>query len=114
MTTAKDIGAPLRQASRLTYAIVAIVVLQGLVIIGVLTFDQEITPASVVYIGLAVWFVLAGHLGRTAGVLPNGVRWGILGATHVGYPIWAFWMSRHLVPRSAALVYGRLVNAVGG
>jgi hypothetical protein len=95
-------------------SIAGIVVLQGLLIIGVLTFDQEITPASVVYIGLAVWFVLAGYLGRTAGLLPDGVRWGILGATYVGYPIWAFWMGRHLVPRSTRPAYGRLANTVEG
>jgi len=95
-------------------SIAGIVVLQLLLVIGVLTFEQQIGPVSLVYIGLAAWLVVTGYLGRVAGVLPNGVRWGILGATYVGYPIWAFWMSRHLVPRSAPLVYGRLVNAVEG
>jgi len=95
-------------------SIAGIVFLQLLLVVGVLTFDQQIGSASIVYIGLAAWFVVTGYLGRVAGVLPNGVRWGILGATYVGYPLWAFWMSRHLVPRSAALVYGGLVNAVEG
>jgi hypothetical protein len=95
-------------------SIAGIVVLQLLLVVGVLTFEQQIGPASIVYIGLAVWFVVSGYLGRVAGVLPKGVRWGILGATYVGYPIWAFWMSRRLVPRSAPHVYGRLVNTVEG
>jgi hypothetical protein len=95
-------------------SIAGIVFLQLLLVIGVLTFEQQIGPASIVYVGLAVWFVVSGYLGRVAGVLPNGVRWGILGATYVGYPIWAFWMSRRLVPRSAPPVYGRLVNTVEG
>jgi hypothetical protein len=95
-------------------SIVGMVFLQLLLVIGVLTFDQQIGPTSIVYIGLAVWFVLAGYLGRVAGVLPDGVRWGILGATYVGYPIWAFWMSRNLIPRSTRPVYGRLVNTVEG
>ena len=77
-------------------SIAGIVALQLLLVIGVLTFDQQIGPISLVYIGLAVWFVVTGYLGRVAGVLPNGVRWGILGATYVGYPIWAFRMGRLL------------------
>jgi hypothetical protein len=95
-------------------SIAGIVFLQLLLVIGVLTFEQQIGPASIVYIGLAVWFVVSGYVGRAAGVLPNGVRWGILGATYVGYPIWAFWMSRHLVPRSAPPVHGRLVITTEG
>ena len=91
-------------------SIAGIVVLQGLLVVGVLTFDQQIGPASVVYVGLAAWFVLAGYLGRIAGILPDGVRWGILGATYIGYPFWAFWMSRRLAPRSAPPVSGRLVT----
>ena len=58
--------------------------------------------------------MVTGYLGRVAGVLPNGVRWGILGATYVGYPIWAFWMGRHLLPRSAPAVHGRLVITAEG
>jgi hypothetical protein len=95
-------------------SIAGIVFLQLLLVIGVLTFDQQIGPASIVYVGLAAWFVLTGYLGRATGVLPNGVRWGILGATYVGYPIWAFWMGRHLVPRSAPPVHGRLVITTEG
>jgi hypothetical protein len=95
-------------------SIAGIVFLQLLLVIGVLTFEQQIGSVSIVYIGLAVWFVVSGYLGRSVGVLPNGVRWGILGATYVGYPIWAFWMSRRLVPRSAPPVYGRLANTVEG
>jgi len=95
-------------------SIAGIVFLQLLLVIGVLTFEQQIGSVSVVYVGLAVWFVVSGYSGRVAGVLPNGVRWGILGATYVGYPLWAFWMSRHLVSRSAPPAYGRLVSTVEG
>jgi hypothetical protein len=95
-------------------SIAVIVVLQGLLVIGTLTFEQELTPVSVGYIGLAIWFVLSGYLGRIAGVLPDGVRWGILGATYVGYPIWAFWMSRRLVQRTAPPMPGRLLGTTEG
>jgi hypothetical protein len=95
-------------------SIAGIVFLQLLLVIGALTFEQQIGPVSLVYVGLAVWFVVTGYLGRVAGVLPNGVRWGILGATYIGYPIWAVWMSRHLVSQSAPPVYGWLVSTVEG
>ncbi|PZR65226.1 MAG: hypothetical protein DLM71_00190 [Chloroflexi bacterium] len=36
------------------------------------------------------------------GALPHGVRMGLLAATYIGYPIWAFWLGRHLL-RDAAL-----------
>jgi hypothetical protein len=78
-------------------SIAAIVLLQLLLVIGVLTFEEEIGPASIAYIGLGAWFVLSGYLGRVGSVLPNGVRMGVLGATYVGYPIWAFWMGRRLL-----------------
>jgi hypothetical protein len=83
-------------------SVAGIVFLQLLLVIGVLTFEQQIGPISIVYVGLAVWFVLTGYLGRVAGVLPNGVRWGVLGATYVGYPIWAFWMSQRLAEQALA------------
>jgi hypothetical protein len=72
----------------------AIVVFQFLLVIGVLTFEQEIGPASIAFVALAAWLVMTGYLGRSSGVLPEGLRMGIVGATYIGYPIWAFWMSR--------------------
>jgi len=95
-------------------SIAGIVVLQGLLVIGVLSFEQEMTPVSIVYIGLAIWFVLGGYLARIAGVLPDGLRWGILGASYVGYPVWAFWMSRRLLQRSRQTVPGRLLGTTEG
>ena len=81
-------------------SIAGIVFLQMLLVIGVLTFEQQIGLVSIVYVGLAVWFVVTGYLGRAAGFLPDGVRMGILGATYVGYPVWAFWLSRRLAEQT--------------
>ena len=77
-------------------AIVAIVVLQSLLIFGVLTFEEQVGPVSIALLVLGVWFVLTGYLGSSTGVLPHGVRMGLLAATYVGYPIWAFWLGRRL------------------
>jgi len=92
----------------------AIVLLQGLLVIGTLTFEEQIGPVSIVYLGLAVWFVLTGYLGRTSGILPHGVRMGLLGATYVGYPIWAFWMSGQLLRPVAPPAQPRLVTTAEG
>ncbi len=78
-------------------AITAIVVLQWLLVVGTLTFEAQIGPASIAFLGLASWFVLAGHLGQSTGILPRGVRMGLLAASYVGYPAWALWLSRRLL-----------------
>lgn len=77
-------------------SIVAIVVLQWLLVTDVLTFEDQIGLATVAFLALGVWFVVAGHLGAKAGVLPRGGRMGLLAATYVGYPIWCVWLARRL------------------
>jgi hypothetical protein len=95
-------------------SIAGIAFLQLLLVVGVLTFEQQIGPVSVVDVGLAVWFVVTGYLGRVGGVLPNGVRWGVLGATYIGYPFWAFRMGRLLRQGSARPEHDRTIVATEG
>ncbi len=75
----------------------AIIVLQSLLVVGALTFQEEVGPVLVAFLVLVVWFVMIGYLGSSSGVLPHGVRMGLLAATYVGYPIWAVWLGRHLL-----------------
>jgi hypothetical protein len=89
-------------ASRLALMIgiganLAIVVLQSLLVVGTLTFQQEIGPVLVAFLFLAAWFVTTGYLGSSSRLLPNGVRMSLLAITYVAYPIWAFWLGRHLL-----------------
>ena len=89
-------------ASRLALMIgigadLAIVVLQSLLVVGTLTFQQEIGPVLVAFLFLVAWFVTTGYLGGSSGLLPNGVRMSLLAITYVAYPIWAFWLGRHLL-----------------
>jgi hypothetical protein len=79
----------------------AIVVLQLLLVTKVLTFEQQIGPVSIAYLGLGVWLVASGALGSRAGTIPNGARWGLFAAIYVGYPFWAFRTSR-LIDRAPA------------
>jgi hypothetical protein len=94
-----------RQASRLAMIVgiganVAIVILQSLLIAGVLMFEQEIGPVLIAFLALVVWLVATGLMDRSAGVLPHGLRMGVLAATYIGYPFWAFWLGRHFLRRA--------------
>ncbi len=81
-------------------AIAGIVVLQALLILGVLTFEEQIGPASIAFVGLGAWFVLTGHLGASDGTPPGGVRIGLLAALYVGFPIWAVRSGRRFIQRA--------------
>ena len=77
-------------------ATIAIVVLQVLLVTRVLTFEQQIGPVSIAFLALAVWFIAAGRLAARAGLFPHGTSLGVLAATYVGYPLWAFGLARAL------------------
>jgi hypothetical protein len=71
-----------------------IVVFQALLVAGVLTFEQEIGPATVGFLAFGAWMVLAAVAGRRAGVLPVGPGLALLAALYVGYPLWALRIGR--------------------
>ena len=90
---------------------VAIMVLQSLLIVEALTFEEEIGPVLVAFLVLVVWLVMTGYLGSRSGALPRGLRMGLLAVTYVGYPIWAFWLGRHLLRLAGEPVSGPVVGA---
>jgi len=75
----------------------AIIVFQSLLVVGALRFQDEIGPVLIAFLALVVWLVLTGYLGSSSGVLPHGLRMGLLAVTYFGYPIWALWLGRHLL-----------------
>jgi hypothetical protein len=79
--------------------------LQFLLVIGALTFAQQVVPVSVALLVVGAWLVITGYLGRSTGTLPHGVRMGLLAATYVGYPIWAFWLGRRLLAQNHPEAY---------
>lgn len=83
-------------------AIGAIVVLQYLLISEALTFEEQVGPVSIAIFVLGAWFVTTGYLGSSNGVLPRGLRMGLVAATYVGYPIWAVWVGRRLAAGPAS------------
>ena len=75
-------------------AIAAMTVLQWQLVVGGLTFEQQIVPVSVAFLVLGGWFVLSGYIG--AGLLPYGVGTGVLAALYIGYPLLAFRLGQAL------------------
>lgn len=93
-------------------ALVSIVVLQALLIAGKLSFEEQGGPVSVALLVLGGWFVVTGRLATSSGLVRNGVRMGVVAATYVGYPVWAIWIWRTFLGRSAAVRPGpRIVTA---
>ena len=74
------------------------VALQSLLVAGVLTFEQEIGPALVSYIPLGIWFVATGSFAARSGIDRRGTAYGVLGASYLGFPIWAMRMAGRLRP----------------
>jgi hypothetical protein len=80
-------------------ALVATIVLQWLLVTGRLTFEAQVLPVSIALLGAGVWMVGTGYLARATGLLPHGVRNGLLGMFYVGYPVWAIDVGRRLLER---------------
>lgn len=102
------LGPSAPRASRLALGIglganLAIVALQSLLVLGTLAFQQQIGLVLVAFLFLVIWFVMTGYLGRSSGLLRSGVRMSLFAITYVGYPIWAFWLGRHLLDAATSL-----------
>ena len=76
--------------------IAGVAVLQGLLAAGVLTFEQEIGPAGIAYIPLAAWFVATGRQAARSGLDERGTAFGIVGASYLGFPVWAWRLAGRL------------------
>ncbi len=77
-------------------ALAAVVVLQGLLVAGRIAFEDEVVPASVAILAFGAWLVIAGWLASRAGIVTRGARMGLVGASYLGYPLWAVWAGRTL------------------
>lgn len=74
----------------------AIAALQALLVLEVLTFSEQVGLVTPALLGFGASLVLLGAAGRSAGLMPGGVRMGLIGATYVGFPLWARWAAREL------------------
>lgn len=74
-----------------------VVVFQFLLLVGALTFAQQVVPVTIAILVVGVWLVMTGYLARSEGRLPHSLRMSILAVPYFGFPMWTFWLGRHLL-----------------
>jgi hypothetical protein len=75
----------------------SVIILQTLLIVGVLPFEQQIGMVVVAFFLGLVWFIAAGILGRSTGIVPKGMVLAVLAGLVFAYPVWAFIVGRRLL-----------------
>ena len=72
--------------------------LQLLLILKVLTFEQQVLWVSLAMIfGVGSWLVVTGLVAHSTGRLPNSLLMSSLAVPYFGYPVWAFWIGLELL-----------------
>lgn len=75
-----------------------VVGLQLALILGLLTFKQQVGWVSLaMLVGIGAWLVITGLVSHSTGEFPNSLWMSSLAVPYVGYPLWAFWLARHLL-----------------
>jgi hypothetical protein len=89
----------MRIATLVGIAMLLVVVgLQLLLIFGVMSFDVQVIWVSLAMIvGVGSWLVITGLVARSTGKLPRSMLMSAIAVPYVGYPLWAFWLGRHLL-----------------
>lgn len=82
----------------------AVIVLQTLLVVGVIPFRQQIGMVVIAFLVVMVWFVLIENLGRDDDLIPNGRLLAVLAGLTIGYPVWAYRFRRNLGESEANLV----------
>ena len=84
-------------------ALSAIVVLQAMLVAGVLPFEEQVVLVGIAFLVLLIWFLAVGHMGRSSGLHSGRTTlMSLLGASYLGYPVWAFWLGSQLRARALA------------
>lgn len=78
-------------------AMAAVIVLQWLLVVGAMTFEQQAGWVSLaLVVGVGSWLVMTGLVAQSTGKFPRALLMSILAAVYFGYPVWAFWLARRL------------------
>lgn len=90
-----------RRAALLTLAIglfgmLTVIVLQLLLVFGVVPFQTQIFFVSVGFFITLAWFVLITRSGAGVPAVPQSMTLAVLAGLYVGYPVWAWMLSRRL------------------
>ena len=76
--------------------ILGAVVLQALLLVGLLSFREQIAYASLSVLLVGVWILLTGLLALGSSLGGMTVRLRILAALYFGYPFWAYRVGQQL------------------
>ncbi len=75
----------------------AVIILQLLLVVGVLTFSQQIAMVIPAFLVILAWFVINAYLGRSIDVLPHSMLLNVLAGLYIGYPVWGYLVGRRLL-----------------
>jgi hypothetical protein len=75
---------------------VGVIVLQSMLVLGVIPFQQQIKLVVPAFLIGTVWFVLIARMGKEDDRLPKGLTLHVLAGLVFAYPIWAFKLARNL------------------
>jgi hypothetical protein len=76
--------------------VIGVIVLQSMLVLGAIPFQQQIVLVIPAFLIGAVWFVLIERLGRRDDRIPKGLTLHILAGLVFAYPVWAFKLARNL------------------
>ncbi len=79
-------------------SILAVVGLRTALAVGVPIFQQQVLwMLSAMIPGVGFWLVITALVARRTGRFSNSLRMSLGAALYLGYPMWAFWLGKHLV-----------------
>ena len=75
-----------------------VVGLQLALVFGLLPFEKQVVWVTLaMLVGIGAWLVITGLVARSSGRFPNSLLMSSLAVPYVGFPLWAFWLARHLL-----------------
>lgn len=95
----RPLGSALSMVSMLLgiAGMLAVIILQILLVVGILTFNQQIGMVLPAFLVILAWFVINAYLGRSIDVLPHSMLLNILAGLFIGYPVWGYLVGRRLL-----------------
>lgn len=79
-------------------AMLAVIALQLALVFGLMTFEKQVGWVSLaMLVGIGSWLVITGLVARATGRLPHSLLMSGLAVPYFGFPVWAFWLGRHLL-----------------
>lgn len=83
------------------FGVIMMLIVSGLqlaLVFGAISFEKQVIWVTLAMLGgVGTWLMITGIAARSVEKLPNSVLMSGLAVPYVGYPLWAFWLGRHLL-----------------